>query len=45
MTIKLNYQEVLDSLPDAEADHIEAYVYHLEQTIEKLEKELDYLEQ
>ncbi len=45
MTIKLNYQEVLDSLPHAKADHIEAYVYHLEQTIEKLEKELDYLEQ
>lgn len=45
MTIKFRYQEVLESLPHAEADHIEAYVHQLEQTIENLEKELDYLEQ
>lgn len=45
MTIKFRYQEVLESLPEDQAECIESYVHQLEQTIENLEKELDYLEQ
>jgi hypothetical protein len=49
MTTKVEYQRAVDDLTpldiDQELDIIKSYVAYLEQSLESLEKELDYLEQ